>query len=102
MDDILCVNDDPDDVLNKLSGYVQFKPSSGGSPGMYLTTKVTLMQLHDVRWAWSMSSSTNFKGQSESAYVAKHLSKCYRLSMKEENPISMGYYPELDESQYWE
>ena len=36
MDDILCIHHDPNDILNKLNGYVPLKPGSIRSPDMYL------------------------------------------------------------------
>ena len=57
VDDILCIHHDPDDVLNKLNGYMLLKPGSVGSPDMYLGTKLKCMQIHNGIWAWSMSLS---------------------------------------------
>ena len=57
VDDIFCINHDPDDLLNKLNRYVPLKHSSVGSPDMYLGTKLKHLQLHDGIWAWSMSLS---------------------------------------------
>ena len=56
VDDILCIYHDPDDVFNKLKGYVLLKPGSVGSPNMYLGTMLKHMQLHNGIWAWSSSS----------------------------------------------
>ena len=57
MDDIYCMHCDPDNVLNKLKGYVPLKPSSVGSLDMYLSTKIKYMQLDNDIWAWSMNTS---------------------------------------------
>ena len=40
VDDTLCIHHDPDDVLNKLNGYVPLKPGSVRSPDMYLGMKL--------------------------------------------------------------
>ena len=77
VDHKLCIHHDPDDVLNKLNGYVSLKPGSVTSSDMYLGTKLKHMQLHNGIWAWSMSPS---KYVSEAVrickeFVAKHLSK---------------------------
>ena len=57
VDDILCIHHDPDDVLNKLNGYVPLKPCLVESLDMYLGIKLKHMQLHNGIWAWSMSPS---------------------------------------------
>ena len=56
VDNILCIHNGPDDVLNTLNGYVPLKPSSVGSPDMYLEKKHKHMQLHNGIWAWSMNT----------------------------------------------
>ena len=58
LDDILCIHHDPDEVLNKLNHYVPLKPSSVGSPEIYLSTKLKQMQLCNGIWALSMSPPT--------------------------------------------
>ena len=40
VDDILCIHNDPDYVLNKLNGYVMLKHCSVRSPNIYLGTKL--------------------------------------------------------------
>ena len=100
VDDILCIHHNPDDVLNKLNGYVPLKPRSVRSPDMYSGTKQKTMQLHNGIWAWSMSPS---KCAQEAVrlckeYIAKHLSKGYKLPKRANNPFESGYCPELDVS----
>ena len=51
---ILCYHYNPDDVLNKLNGYVPMKTGSVWNPNMYFGTKLKLMQLHSGIWVWSM------------------------------------------------
>ena len=79
VDDILCIHHDPDDVLNKLNGYVMLKPGSFGSPDMYLGTKLKCMLLHNGIWAWSMSPSKYVQEAVRicKEFVARHLSKEY-------------------------
>ena len=47
MDDILCIHHDPDNVFNKLNGYMPLKPASDRTPNMYFGTKLKHMQLHN-------------------------------------------------------
>ena len=70
VDDILCIQHESDDVLNKLNRYVPLKPGSVGSPDMYLGMKLKLMQLHNGIWAWSMSPS---KYVQEALRICKNL-----------------------------
>ena len=79
--EILCIHDDPDGTLNKLNGYVPLKPSSVGSPDMYLGTKLNHLQLHDGIWGWSMSPFNYVKEAVRifEEYVAKYLCKGHKL-----------------------
>ena len=61
VDDMLCLNHDPHDVLNKLNGNVPLKPRSVRSTNMYLDTKLKCIQLHNHIWAWSLSPSNNIQ-----------------------------------------
>ena len=100
VDDILWIRHDPDDVLNKLDGYVLFKPGSVGSPNMYLGMMLKCIQLHNFIWAWSMSPSIYVQEAVIicKEYVAKHLSKGYKMPKRADNPFKSGYFPELDVS----
>ena len=51
MNDILCIHHDPNNILNKLKGYVPLKPGLVGSPSKYLGTKLKHIQLHNGIWA---------------------------------------------------
>ena len=77
MDDILCIDHDPDHVLNKMNGYVLLKLISVGSSNKYLGRKLKCMQLYNGIWAWSMSPSKDVQEAVRTCkeYVAKHLSK---------------------------
>ena len=88
VNDILCIHHDPDDELNRLNGYVPIKPGSVGHPDMYLGTKLKCMQLHSI-WAWSISPSKYVReaGRIHEEYVAKHLSKGYKLTNRADNPF---------------
>ena len=57
VDNFLCIHHNPEDVLNKLNGYMLLKPDSVMSPNMYLGTKLKCMQLCNGIWAWPMSPS---------------------------------------------
>ena len=62
VDDILCIHHDPDNVLNKVNGYVPLKPRSVGIANCYLSMKLKHMQLHNGIWPWSMSPSNYIQG----------------------------------------
>ena len=98
VDDILCIHHDPDDVLNKLNGYVLLKPSSVGSPNIYLGTKLKCMQLHNDIWALLMSIYMYVQETVRicEEYVAKHLTKGYKLPRRAVNPFKCGHCLELD------
>ena len=100
MDDILCIYHDPDNVLDKLNGYVPLKPCLGGSPDMYLGINLKHMQLHNGIWTWPMSLSKYHQKLLRICveYVAKHLDKGYRLLKGAENQFAMDYCPEWDVS----
>jgi hypothetical protein len=40
VDDILCIHHDPMSVMNEINSYLALKPSSVGSPDIYLGTKL--------------------------------------------------------------
>ena len=67
---------------------------------MYLGTKLKCMQLHNGIWAWSMSQSKHVHEAVRicEEYVAKHLSKGYKLQERAENPFKSSYCPKLDVS----
>ena len=90
---------DPDDVLNKLNGYVLLKPGSIGSPNMYSGMKLN-MQLHKGIWDWSMGPSKYVQEAARlcEEYVSRHLSKGDRLPKRADNPFDSGY----SRPQYWD
>ena len=98
MDDILWINHNRDDVLNKLNGYMSYNLSSVGSPDMYLGTKLKCMQLHTGIWAWSMSPSMYVQKAVSIYDVAKYLSKGYNFPRMADNPFAIGYCPKFDVS----
>ncbi len=57
VDNILCIHEDPDSVLNVLNKYFSLKPDSVGAPDIDLGAKLKLMQLENGLWAWSISPS---------------------------------------------
>ena len=65
---------------------------------MYLSIKLKHMQLHNGMWAWSMSPSKCVQEEVSicKEYVAKHLSKGYKLPKKADNPFEKGYSPYSD------
>ena len=67
---------------------------------MHLGTKLKCLQLHNGIWAWSMSPSKYVWVAVRicKEYVARHLSKGYRLPKREENPFESGCSPKLDVS----
>ena len=103
VDDILCTHHDPDNVLNKLNGYMPLKPSLVGNPNMYFGTKLKLMQLHNDIWAWSISPS---KFVQEPVCICKenitkHLSKVFKLPKRADNPLKVVITLNCSHSSYW-
>ena len=100
MDDIICIQYDPYDLLNKLNGYIPLKHGSVGSPDMYFTAKLKCIQLHDGIWAWSMSPSKYVQEAVRicKEYALKHLSEGCKLLKRADNPFECGYCHKLDVS----
>ena len=65
---------------------------------MYFGMTLKVMQLHNEIWAWSMSLSKYVKEAVRicKEYVARHLSKGYRLPKKADNPFKSSYSPQMD------
>ncbi len=57
VDDILCIHEEPDSVLQVLNKYFPLKPESVGAPDIYLGAKLKQMQLENGVWAWGISPS---------------------------------------------
>ena len=89
VNDILCIHHDPNDLLNKLNGYVLLKPGSNGSPDMYLNMKLKCMNLYNGIWAWSISPPKYVQEAVRicEEHASKHLSKGYKLPRRAENPF---------------
>lgn len=51
VDDILCINNNPDSLVTQLYKYFLFKPDSVGEPDVYLGVKLKLMQPENGVWA---------------------------------------------------
>ncbi len=51
VNDIPCINEDPDSVLKVLNKYFPLKPDSVGTPDIYLGAKLNLMELENEVWA---------------------------------------------------
>ena len=81
LDDIFCINHDPDNVFNELNRYVPLKPNSVKSP-----------------WSTSQSKYIQEAIRIFKEYVVKHWSKDHKLPKRAENPFKSCYYPELDMS----
>ncbi len=50
IDDILFIHKDPDSVLKALNKYFPLKPDSVGTPDIYRSAKLKLMQLENGVW----------------------------------------------------
>ncbi len=70
------------------------------TPGIYLGTKLKLMQLDNPVWAWGISPS-KFVRETVKNYkdcVSKHLPPQYRLPKLVPNPFPTKYEPVIDVS----
>ena len=69
-----------------------------GKPDIYLGTKLQKTRLHNGVWAWAMSP-TRYVQEAVRNCIVHLLSNYggrYRMPKKVDNPIKMGYDPELD------
>ena len=69
-------------------------------PNMYLGKNLKHKQLHNVIWAWSMSTSKYAQEAVRiyEVYTAKCLSKGYKLPRRSENLLESCYCHDLDVS----
>ena len=100
VDDILCVDHDPMEVMKELDGYFKLKPGSVGDPNIYLGAKLGKVEMPNGKTAWGMSSSKYV--QESCRNCRKHLADNYdgrfTLPKLAVNPFPIGYEPELDVS----
>ena len=95
VDDCLVVSHQPDTVLNKLGKYFTLKPSSVGTPNLYLGAKMAKITLPNGVSAWGLSASKYV--QESVRNVEKELNKRNVSLAKNINaPIITGYQPEID------
>ena len=96
----MSIHHDSENVWKKLNGYLPLKPGLVRSPAMYLVTNLMHKQLLNGIWTWSLSPPRYVQEAVRicKEYVAKHLSKSYRLPKRADNPFKSSCCPELDVS----
>jgi len=100
VDDILCIHHDAMKILDKINGYLPLKPDSVGDPDIYLGAKLRQTQLPNGVWAWALSPSkyVNQAVRNCETHLKEHFDGRFTLPKRAENPFSMSYESELDES----
>ena len=96
VDDCLCIDVNPTDVLTKEIGkFWTLKPQSVGPPSIYLGNKVTKVTLENDVQCWSFSSSQYV--QAAIANLEKYLKERQQsLPKKASSPFRGDYRPEVD------
>ena len=96
-DDILCVAEHPNEILNKLDQHFLLKPESRGKPKIYLGAEIGTytFESEPSKTYWSMGSHTYVKESVRN--VETHLAtKNKELKLKVSSPLPINYAPELD------
>jgi hypothetical protein len=101
VDDILCLDTNPKNVMNALSKVYKLKDRSAKAPDLYLGAEVKQFKIPDsdepgkIRWAMSSSkyvARAVKDGETELENVGMGLPK------RTTTPLSQGYQPELDQT----
>ena len=101
VDDALVVSENAESILrNELGRYFHLKEESIGPPTIYLGGRVCKVQLENVVWAWSFSSSQYVQPAIKNVeeYVGRPKNTHLKISSKAETPLTTSYRPELDVS----
>ncbi len=102
VDDILCIHHDAMKVLDKINRYLPLKPDSVGDPDIYLGG-AKLRQTRQLpngvtAWALSPSKYVNQAVRNCEKHLKTHFDGRFSLPKRADNPFSMTYEPELDDS----
>ena len=95
VDDCLVVSHQPNIVLDKLGKYFTLKPSSIGTPDLYLGAKLSTIILPNGVKAWDVSAS-KYVQEAERNVEKELLARGISLKRGINAPISTGYQPEID------
>jgi hypothetical protein len=100
VDDILCIHHDAMTVLGKVNKYLPLKPDSVGDPDIYLGAKLRQTRLPNGVTAWALSPSkyVHQAVRNCETHLKDHYDGRYSLPKRADNPFSMSYEPELDDS----
>jgi hypothetical protein len=87
-------------VLGKINKYLPLKPDSVGDPDIYLGAKLRQTRLSNGVTAWALSPSkyVNQAVRNCETHLKDHYDGHYSLPKRADNPFSMSYEPELDDS----
>ncbi len=82
VDDILCIQKDPNSITKALNKYFPLKSDSAGTPKIYLVAKLKLMQPEKGVWEWVIGPSKYVRKAVKNSknYISKHLSLQYRVT----------------------
>ena len=100
VDNILCIHHEAMKVLGKINTYLPLKPDWVGDPDIYIGAKLQQTQLLNGVWAWALSPSkyVNQAVRNCETHIKDHYDGQFSLPKWADNPFSMSYEPELDES----
>ena len=99
-DDVLCVSELPERILQKeLDKYFKMKPNSIGPPKLYLGAGIRKVELENGAKGWAARPSQYV--QEAAKNVERYLEKQeipgrWKLPKKSETPLPTSYRPELD------
>ena len=99
MDDILCIHNSADSMLEWLHKSFPLKLGFG-NPDMCLGAKLCKTRLHNGVWVWATSPAKYVQEAVKNCVVhllSNNGGKC-KMPKKADNPFKMGYDPELDTS----
>jgi hypothetical protein len=97
VDDILCISDNSQELLERIDKYFPMKPNSIGKPDIYLGAKLSGVSLPNQVEAWVMSPSKYIQEACNNAKQwHKENQSQWRYPSKCTAPFSTKYRPECD------
>jgi hypothetical protein len=85
-------------VMKEINGYLPLKPSSVGSPDIYLSAKLKETQLPNGVVVWGLSPSKYVVQAVKNCqlHLTKKLAGRYSISARKDNPFPVDYDPSTD------
>jgi hypothetical protein len=100
VDDLLCIHHVPMSVMKEINGYLPLKPSSVGSPDIYLGAKLKETQLPNGSMAGGLSpfEYVNQAIKKCQLHLTEKLAGKYSIPARGDNPFPVDYDPSHDQS----